>query len=199
MWDSICTLYEEGLVDAVGVSNFGPKQLRKVWDYCERREVPIALAQSQYSLVSCQEEMEETRLLCADLGIQMVAYSPLGLGLLTGKFADIADDPSNAGAVLPKSAVRSGLLRAALGDAGELLATLRAVARDTGRTEAETAVAWTQAKGTLPIVGVKNAAQASSVVRCNEGFRLSPSDVRRLDAAAATFPQPIARNIFQTA
>lgn len=200
MWDSICTMYEEGLVEAVGVSNFGPKQLKKVHDYCAAREVPIAVAQTQYSLVSCQQEMEDHRALCADLGIQMIAYSPLGLGLLTSKYASLVDDDDNdnVDAALPTSAVRSSLLKGALPGARTLLRTLRSVARDNGRTESEIAVSWCVGKGTLPIVGVKNVDQAQSVVRCNDGFRLSAKDMSRLDEASKTFEQPIARNVFLT-
>lgn len=47
MWDGLVAIYEEGLADAVGVSNFGPKQLAKIKAYLDKRGVPLAAVQVQ--------------------------------------------------------------------------------------------------------------------------------------------------------
>lgn len=44
---------QQGLVDAVGVSNYGPKQLQKISAYLDKRKVPLAAVQVQYSLLRC--------------------------------------------------------------------------------------------------------------------------------------------------
>jgi pyridoxine 4-dehydrogenase len=49
------------------------------------RGVPIATLQVQYHLLSRFPEFDGTREACDELGIRMIAYSPLALGLLTGK------------------------------------------------------------------------------------------------------------------
>jgi len=72
-------------VQAVGVSNYGPKQMQKIQKHLEKRGVPLAAAQVQYSLLSRGPQQEEIRAVCQDLGVQMIAYSPLALGMLSGE------------------------------------------------------------------------------------------------------------------
>ncbi|KAK9282148.1 hypothetical protein L1049_005060 [Liquidambar formosana] len=45
LWDGLVAMYEKGLVRAVGVSNYGPKQLVKIHDYLKARGVPLCSAQ----------------------------------------------------------------------------------------------------------------------------------------------------------
>ena len=47
MWDGLVAIYEEGLAEAVGVSNYGPKQLAKIKAYLDKRGVPLASVQVQ--------------------------------------------------------------------------------------------------------------------------------------------------------
>ena len=74
----------QGLVQAVGVSNYGPKQMQKISRYLEKMQVPLVSAQVQFSLLSRGPQQMEMKAVCDDLGIQVIAYSPLALGLLTG-------------------------------------------------------------------------------------------------------------------
>uniref|UniRef100_A0A803L2D9 NADP-dependent oxidoreductase domain-containing protein n=1 Tax=Chenopodium quinoa TaxID=63459 RepID=A0A803L2D9_CHEQI len=86
LWDGLVAMYEKGLVQAVGVSNYGPKQLEKIYTYLNDRGVPLCSAQVQFSLLSFGDEQMEVKKMCDSLGIQLIAYSPLGLGMLTGKY-----------------------------------------------------------------------------------------------------------------
>ena len=52
LWEGICDVYDAGLCDAIGVSNFGPQQLLKVANRIKNRKVPFAVAQVQYSLMT---------------------------------------------------------------------------------------------------------------------------------------------------
>lgn len=58
--------------------------MERIHKYLEKRGVPLAAAQVQYSLLSRGPQQEETRAVCRDLGVQMIAYSPLALGMLSG-------------------------------------------------------------------------------------------------------------------
>ncbi|HEY6417845.1 MAG TPA: aldo/keto reductase [Candidatus Binataceae bacterium] len=82
-------LVEEGKVRHLGLSEAGPKTIRRA---CKVH--PIAALQSEYSLWSRDPE-DEILPLCRELGITFVAYSPLGRGFLTGqikRFEDLAPD-----------------------------------------------------------------------------------------------------------
>ncbi|XP_020535077.1 pyridoxal reductase, chloroplastic isoform X2 [Jatropha curcas] len=47
LWDGLLAMFEKGLVRAVGVSNYGPKQLVKIHDYLKARGVPLCSAQGK--------------------------------------------------------------------------------------------------------------------------------------------------------
>jgi len=66
------------------VSNYGPKELRKVHKKLAGRGVPLASAQIQFSLLSWGSEQQEAQQVCQELGVGLIAYSPLALGLLSG-------------------------------------------------------------------------------------------------------------------
>jgi pyridoxine 4-dehydrogenase len=85
--DGLATLYETGLIQGVGLSNYGPKRLDWAYRRLATRGVPIVSLQVQYSLLSTYPVTElGLKEKCDELGIQMIAYSPLCLGLLTGKY-----------------------------------------------------------------------------------------------------------------
>jgi len=87
-------LYEQGLVKGIGLSNYGPKRLKKVYQKFADRGIPISTLQVQYSLLSTYPVTElGLKEVCDELGIKLIAYSPLGLGLLTGKFSENSSLP----------------------------------------------------------------------------------------------------------
>lgn len=115
----------QGLVDAVGLSNYGPQQLAKIGAYLQKKGVPLAAVQVQYSLLRCGVEVTaasagpaaqqhtmvpyarsnmtlgcqpcplphlhfacsrgpeqaSVKAACDDLGVTLIAYSPLALGV----------------------------------------------------------------------------------------------------------------------
>jgi aryl-alcohol dehydrogenase-like predicted oxidoreductase len=78
-WDALAELKEQGLVRHIGVSNFSVDQLRRIQGIA-----PVESLQPPYSLVD--REVEDEILPFADReGIGVIAYSPMGSGLLTGK------------------------------------------------------------------------------------------------------------------
>jgi aryl-alcohol dehydrogenase-like predicted oxidoreductase len=77
-WSAMAELKEQGLVRHIGVSNFSVEQVRRV-----RQVAPVETLQSEYSLVA--PEVEDELLPFAEReGIGVIAYSPMGSGLLTG-------------------------------------------------------------------------------------------------------------------
>lgn len=117
LWDGLARCHEAGLARAVGTSNFGPKQLRRVHTYMRDRGVPLSVNQVQLSLLSTlpiESGLLET---CAELGITPIGYSPLGLGVLSGKYDEER---------LP-SGPRSLLFKSLLPSCRPLLGTLRQV------------------------------------------------------------------------
>lgn len=185
----LCTM-RQGLVQAVGVSNYGPKQLQKIHAYLSKRGVPLASVQVQYSLLSQGKQQRDTKAACDDLGLRMIAYSPLCLGMLTGRYS------ADAGGLLP-SGPRGLLFRQILPGAAPLLQTLNEVADSRGKTMSQVAINWCIVQGTIPIPGAKSLSQARSNLGAM-GWSLTPGEVDALTVAADRVQRPMIQNIFQT-
>ena len=187
--DGLADLYERGVVKGVGLSNYGTKRLTKIHAKFSRRSIPIATLQVQYSLLSTYPVTElgikET---CDELGIKLIAYSPLCLGILTGKYTD-----SNT---YPKG-LRGLLFKRLVPEAKSLLNCLDAIAQHRNKTMAQVAINWCIAKGAIPIPGAKNIKQARENIAAKD-WQLDAGEVAELDRAAAGIDKPMVQNIFQT-
>jgi aryl-alcohol dehydrogenase-like predicted oxidoreductase len=172
--ESMANAVDLGLTRAVGVSNYSLRQMQRAHAALARRGVPLASNQVRYSLLDRSPEHSGLLRASRDLGVTLIAYSPLGMGLLTGKYGP--------GKPLPLARRRRpwGMLR----HLEPLLETLRRIGDEHGgKTPSQVALNWTMAKGTLPIPGAKNARQAEENAGAL-GWRLTDEEVSRLDAAS---------------
>jgi len=186
--DGLMDLYEAGQVRGVGVSNYGPKRLRRVHRRFADRGISIVSLQVQYSLLSTYPVTElGLKEVCDELGIQLIAYSPLALGLLTGKYSSEKT---------PKG-LRGLVCRQILPGARSLLDCLGAIAESRQKTSAQVALNWCIAKGTIPIPGAKTVEQAQQNLGAL-GWTLDRGEIEELDREAAKVKKPIVQNIFQT-
>ncbi|MEM9089935.1 MAG: aldo/keto reductase [Cyanobacteria bacterium P01_F01_bin.53] len=177
------------LAKGVGLSNFGPKRLRWAHQRLAKQGIRIQTLQVQYSLLSTYPVTElGLKDVCDELGIRLIAYSPLALGLLTGKYKTKAD--------LPK-----GLRKFALGQilpgVRPLLNCLEEVANNQGKTMAQVAINWCICKGAIPIPGAKNLQQAQQNTGAL-GWQLSEGEVSALDTASKACDKQMVQNIFQS-
>lgn len=187
--DGLMDLYGQGQVRAIGLSNFGPKRLRWAYQRCQDRGMAIATLQVQYSLLSTYPVTElGLKDLCDQLGIRLIAYSPLALGLLTGKYS--------AAGPYPKG-LRGFLFRQILPGIQPLLDTLGAIAAERHKTPAQIALNWCIAKGTMPIPGAKTLTQAQQNIGAL-GWSLGDGEIMELDQAIKRSDKQMVQNIFQS-
>lgn len=187
--DGLADLYNQGLVKGVGLSNYGPKRLRAVHQRLAERGVPILTLQVQYSLLSLYPIDElDVKALCDELGIRLIAYSPLALGLLTGKY--------RVGESLPKG-VRGFLFRQLLPGIQPVLDCLNDIAQQRRTSMAQVALNWCLCQGTIPIPGAKTITQAQDNIGAKT-WSLTSAEVDALTAAARRSPKKMVQNIFQT-
>lgn len=185
----LADLYQQGQVKGVGLSNYGPKRLKKVYQKFGDRDVPILTLQVQYSLLSTYPVTQlGLKEVCDELGIQLIAYSPLALGLLTGKYSEKSH--------LPKG-IRGLLFKRLLPGIHPLLKCLQEIAQYRGKTMSQVALNWCICKGTIPIPGAKTLKQAQENIGAL-GWRLSEGEIEELDGTAANVDRKMVQNIFQT-
>ena len=187
--DGLGDLYEQGWVKGVGLSNYGPQALQRVYERFRERGIPITTLQVQYSLLSTAAIVKsDLKSLCDQLGIRLIAYSPLTLGLLTGKYQEKGPLPPG---------LRGVLFRQLLPGIRPVLQTLAAVAQTRNKTQAQVALNWCIAKGTIPIPGAKSLQQAQDNLGAL-GWELKLGEVEALDLAASQASRTMVQNIFQT-
>jgi aryl-alcohol dehydrogenase-like predicted oxidoreductase len=137
--------------------------------------------QLHYSLA--ERSVERELLGCAQaLGLAVTAWSPLAGGVLTGKYAASAE----ARAGQPGRLTTTGWGKGFLTDRHLALAeTVRAVARDTGRSAAQVALRWLMQRpgGVIPVIGVRSAAQLGDLLGAT-GFALDEAALATLEAAS---------------
>jgi len=169
-----------GKVRAIGVSNYSAEQLRTAHAALAERGIPLASNQVEFSLLHRAPEVDGVLDACRELGITLIAYQPLAMGVLTGKYR-----PGDR----PKGIRRFG--RYYRGDglkkAQPVLALLREIGDGYSKTAAQVALRWLMEKeSVLPIPGAKNGKQAAS----NAGalsFSLVAAEVQALDRATTAW------------
>lgn len=168
---ALAQLVKAGKTRAIGLSEIGPKTLRRA-----AAVHPIASLQSEYSILSRDVEAEVLPA-CRELGVGFLAYSPLGRGLLSGRFrsrADFgADDYRQWSPRFAEGAFERNL---------ELTLRAAELAKGKGCTPAQFALAWLLARGpeVVPIPGTKSRTRLEE----NAGaatVKLGPADLKRLD------------------
>jgi aryl-alcohol dehydrogenase-like predicted oxidoreductase len=161
-----------GMVGAVGVSNYNRAQTQRAFDALARENLSLASNQVEYNLLDRRVEKNGLMQFCRERGIKVIAYSPLGMGLLTGKYS-----PQNAPRGVRARVYGAGLLA----KAQPLIDALRKMGSDLGgKTAGQVALNWVICKGALPIPGAKNARQAEQNSAAG-GWRLSEEQVAQLD------------------
>jgi pyridoxine 4-dehydrogenase len=191
LWKGLGDVYDAGMCDAVGVSNYGPIQLEKIAAYLKNeRAVPLATAQIQYSLMTFPTARAMNDI-CDSENIRLISYSPLCLGLLTGRYdLDNLPRPGNP---------RRQLFRELLPGARELLSTLTAVGKEYNNSSpSQVAINWCVCKNTVPIPGCRTVQQARDNVSSVLMTRLRPDAVEELDRVALRVKKPMIQNVFQT-
>jgi aryl-alcohol dehydrogenase-like predicted oxidoreductase len=175
-WASaLADVIEDGLTKAVGVSNYNADQMRKAQVVLAKRGVVLASNQVEFSLINRKIEKDGLLKLCQEWGITCIAYSPLGRGILTGKYSS-----KN-----PPTGIRSRRYPSRFLEMAEpLLSLLGEIGQEHGgRTPGQIALNWVICKGAVPIPGAKNAHQAQENAGAI-GWHLSESEISALDKAS---------------
>lgn len=171
--EALAGLVAKGKIRAFGFSEIAPSSLRRACAVA-----PVAAVQSEYSLATRAAELGLVQE-CARQGSALVAFSPLGRGLLT-------DSPLSAEQVAELGFLKTNPRFTAPNHAANLAATdrLRALGREMGEPAAALALGWLLAQDdhVIPIPGTRSVAHFRECVRGAE-LDLSADDLARIEAA----------------
>jgi len=167
---------EAGKVKTVGVSNYSAEQMREAHTELAKRGIPLASNQVQYSLLYRKPEVDGVLDACRELGITLIAYSPLAQGALTGKYSPQIK-ASGLRRFLPS------FNRKAMEAVQPVLDLIRQIGEKYGRSPSQVALRWLiENENVLPIPGAKNSRQAAENVGALS-FALTPEEVEKLSQA----------------
>ena len=177
-------LVHAGKVRYLGVSNYTGWQLAKALGMAERRGWErIASLQPQYSLIARDLELDLLPL-CREDGLAVLPWSPLGGGVLTGKYkaGEAPPEGSRAGDGTPSARLMARRLNErnhAIADA------VGQVAEKAGRSRAQVALGWVLHRPgvTAPIIGARTLEQLDDNLAA-AGWRLDDEHVTALDDAS---------------
>ncbi|MFL5828373.1 MAG: aldo/keto reductase [Solirubrobacteraceae bacterium] len=172
---AMAELVEQGKVRFIGLSEPSAETIRRA-----HATHPLTAVQSEYSLWTRDLEDEVLDTL-RELGIGLVAYSPLGRGFLTGQIRSMADLPEDDWRrTNPRFQEEALQENVALADRVAELAEQRSI------TPAQLALAWVMAKGEdiIPIPGTKSPRRLEENAAAAE-IQLSEEDIAELDDAVS--------------
>ncbi len=175
--EGLASAHRLGLARALGVSNYDKNQMQRAYTVLSKYDLPLAANQVEYSLLNRKVEKNGLLARCQELGVRLIAYSPLAMGMLTGKYTP--DTPPHG--------ARGSKYASVLPKLYPLIQRMTQIGQDHGgKSPAQIALNWCICKGTLPIPGAKNVRQAEMNAGAL-GWRLTEDEVRLLDEASDPF------------
>ena len=172
---------EAGKIKAVGVSNYSAEQMRAAQAALAEHGIPLASNQVEYSLLKRQPETNGVLDACRELGITLIAYSPLAGGLLTGKYSAQHRPGGFFRRILPQ------YNRKALAAMQPVIEQLKSIGEKYSKSPGQVALRWLiENPVVLPIPGAKNGQQALDNAEALK-FSLTAEDVNALSQATVAW------------
>jgi len=175
--DAMADLVEAGKIRSVGVSNFNPKRMRQAHEQLKKRGLPLAVNQVLYSLLDRSIENNGILETAEELGITIIAYTPLASGLLTGKYH------KNPELLQKKSRLWRGRLQRGLEKSRPLVQAMEEISARYNATPAQVALNWVihfHGESIVTIPGATKVRQAEESAGALN-FKLTSDELARLD------------------
>ncbi len=179
--DAMTQLVKMGKIRAVGVSNFNAEQMRRAHKQLQKHGLPLASNQVRYSLMDRRIETNGVLKAAQELGVTIIAYTPLESGLLSGKYH------KNPELLEKKMWFWRRRLQRGLEKSRSLVATLEEIGGRYHATAAQVALNWViNARGdsVVTIPGVTKVSQAQESAGAMK-FQLSEDEIAQLDEVSS--------------
>ena len=176
-------LAQENKIRSIGVSNYNEKRMRQAHEILEDQGIPLAVNQVEYSLLKRDIERNSVLDAAKELGVTIVAYSPIHRGLLTGKYH------SNPALLDQKSRLFGRGFKKSLNRTKPLIDTLSEIGKSYNATPGQVALNWLIAYRGETVVAIPGAtklghAQESAGAMA---FQLSQSELDEVALASEKF------------
>ena len=182
LMEALALEVKQGRILTVGVSNYSAQQMQQAHELLAQYDVPLAVNQVRYSLLTRKIEQNGILETARNLGVAILAYSPLDQGLLTGKYTPAtAEKVTGARKLDPKFSAKG------LSKIEPLISQLKQLGEKYQKTPVQVALNWLTAQGdVIPIPGAKNPKQAAENAG-GAGWQLSTEDERELSRLSLNY------------
>ncbi len=183
--EAMAKLVQEQKIRYVGVSNFSATKMRSAWEALQKHGIQLVSNQVRYNLLDRKIETNGILQTAKELGISIIAYSPLAQGLVTGKFHDNPDLLKNLG----MRKFSSSFKPAAMEKSRPLVKTVQELAIKYGVSTSQIALNWLITNHGETVVAIPGATKESHAKE-NAGamnFSLSAEDLSLLDNKSELF------------
>ena len=179
---ALAQLHRQGKALYVGISSYPEQQTRQAFAILKEMGVPLLIHQPSYSILNRWIEVDRTIDACGELGVGVIAFSPLAQGVLSGKYS--AGDLSGTRAAETDTSIGAGTLRPEVLEAVDALA---AIARRRGQSLVQMALGWVlrRSEVTSALIGVRTLGQLKECLGAVGATRMSSEELAEIDAAAA--------------
>jgi aryl-alcohol dehydrogenase-like predicted oxidoreductase len=185
--EAMAKLVQAKKIRHVGVSNFSAAKMRSAWETLQKSEINLLTNQVQYSLLNRKIESNGVMNTAKELGITIIAYSPLAQGMVTGKFHDNPELLKNIGFRKYSSMFKpKGMEKSR-----PVTELVKKLALKYEVTPSQVALNWLINFHGDTVVAIPGATKAKHAEE-NTGamkFKLSSDDMRLLDEASAGFKE----------
>ena len=182
---AMAELFKMKKIKYIGVSNFSAQKMKNSWEVLDKKGIPLASNQVPYSLLNRKIETNGTMAMAKQLGISIIAYSPLAQGMVTGKFHDNPELLKNIGLRKHTSLFKP----AGIEKTRPVINLVKELAAKYNVTTSQVALNWLVNYNGNTVVAIPGATKESHVKE-NTGalsFRLSDEDMQKLDKESAIF------------
>ena len=170
--EAMIRVREASLIEQIGVSNYSLDKMHKAQAVLLREGIGLASNQVEYHLLDRTIEKNGMMAAAKEMGVKIIAYSPLAMGVLTGKYSE--ENP-------PSGFRGRKYNRQFLHQIKPLLLEMgRIGVKYDGKSIAQVAINWVISKGAIPIPGVKTLEQAQQNIEA-ANWSLNANDIALLD------------------
>lgn len=181
--DAMAELVQTGQIRSVGVSNFNVERMQRAHETLEKHGLPLAANQMEYSLLNRRIETNGVIKAAKNLGVTIVAYTPLASGVLSGKYHRDPELLKKTGSYRRRSFPRM------VEESRPLIEAMQQMAEKHNASVAQVALNWVinfQGETVTTIPGATKVSQAEQNAGAM-GFTLSPEDLDTLDRLSRKF------------
>ncbi len=187
--DGLGNLVEANYVESLGVSNVGPKRLKWMHKRLTERGINLKSLQIQFSLLAPNYPHKSSlKDICDELGIELIGYSPLALGILS-----LPPESDKQ----PATFLRRRIFQRIIPKSKKLRKSLKEIAKRYRVSQTQVALNWCRAHGVFPIPGLRNpqhAREASNSLK----WKLNMEERKKLDLLSEECEVRMPNNPFQS-